>query len=64
VVAGSYRTHRLRSGACASRIRVVVGLKLGATSNGRTMVIRATSPSATRDSVSTHVAVVGPLVVP
>ena len=64
VVAGSYRIHRPRSGACASRLRVMVRLEPGATGHGRTVVIRATSRSGTRDSVSTHVAVVGPRVVP
>jgi hypothetical protein len=64
VVAGSYHTRRLRSGACAATILVVVRLKHGATSHGRTQRIRATSPSGARDSVATHVTVVGPLVVP
>lgn len=63
VVTGSYRTPRLRN-ACAPRIRVVVRLKRGAVGHARTVVVRATSPSGTHDSVSTHVSVVGPLVVP
>jgi hypothetical protein len=64
VVAGTYRTRRLRSVDCARQVKVVVRLQLGATSNGRTFRIRATSPSGARDSVATHVSVVGPLVVP
>lgn len=57
VLAGSYRTRRLREGDCARVIKVVARLRTGAVSNGRTLQIRATSPSRARDSVSTHVAV-------
>jgi hypothetical protein len=62
VVAGSYRTRRLRSGECARQLRVVVRLEPGATSSGRTFRIRTTSPSSARDSVATQVSVTGPLV--
>jgi hypothetical protein len=64
VVAGTYRTRRLRSGDCARRLKVVVRLQPGATSNGRTFRVRATSPSGARDSVATQVSVAGALVVP
>jgi hypothetical protein len=64
VVAGTYRTPRLRSVDCARQIKVVARLKIGATSKGRTFRISATSPSGARDGVATHVTVVGPLVVP
>jgi hypothetical protein len=64
VIAGTYRTSRLHRADCARQVKVVVRLKLWATSNGRTFRIRATDPAGARDSVATHVTVVGPLVVP
>jgi len=64
VVSGSYRTRRLHDGDCARVIKVVARLRTGRVSNGRTLQVRATSPSRARDSVSTHITVVGPYVVP
>jgi hypothetical protein len=63
VVSGTYRTSRLRGGAC-SRVRMIVRLQPGQGQYDHVFTVRATPRSGAADAVSGAVHITGVIVVP